>query len=316
MSESEPVRKDVGLWLISHKEKKQKKIKMEGETLTFMPNGDVTLQLVRRIGQQSPSLIKKPPQENENATAEEEEDAAEEDDTLFFAPDPPETEHTASVYFPPVRGRRDSGASSVRERSTSPPPGFWARLRKEPVVIIAEDQDVKCVISSGHMMLASAYFQRRLSGDFHDAVTLKKTGRATITLDDDPDTLIVLLNIIHGRTRQVPRKVTLDLLSRLAVLINYYGMLESVELFSDTWIDNLKREGMPETYNEKVFPWLFIFWVFEKGDDFKDMARLVQRECDDKLDSLVGTVPLPHTMISESRSYFDTFALADSIQMP
>jgi len=275
----------------------------ETETLTFMPNGNVTLRLVRRVGQPPESLIKNPNplNESENAPAEEEEE--EDDNVLFFAPDPPETEHTASVFFPPVRGRRDSGASSVRERSASPPASFWARLKKEPVVILPENQDVNCVVSSGHMMLASAYFQKRLSGEYLDAVTLRNTGRATIPLDNDPDTLIILLNIIHGRTRQVPRQVTLDLLSKLAVLINYYGMLESVELFSDTWIENLKREGMPKTYNEQVLPWLFIFWVFEKGKDFRDMARLVQRECDERLDELVGTIPLPHTMISESRFY-------------
>jgi hypothetical protein len=253
------------------------------------------------VGDQSQSLIKNPLNEREDAPADEagedEEDAIE--SALFYAPDPPETEHTASVFYPPVRGRRDSNASSIRDRSASPPPGFWARLKKDPVVIIPENQDVSCVVSSGHMMLASAYFQKRLSGEYYDAITLKNTGRVTISLDHDPDTFTILLNIIHGRTRQVPRQVNLELLSKLAVLVNYYGMLESVELFSDTWIENLKREGMPKEYNEQVLPWLFIFWVFEKGRDFRDMARLVQRECDETLDELVGIIPLPHTMISK-----------------
>ncbi|TVY86226.1 hypothetical protein LAWI1_G007987, partial [Lachnellula willkommii] len=253
------------------------------------------------------SPIQKNPANNESenapAAAEEEDEGAEDDNVLFFAPDPPETEHTANIFSPPVRGRRDTDLSSVRERSASPPPGFWARLKKEPVVVLPETQDVKCVVSSGHMMLASAYFQKRLTGEeCVDAGTLRRTGRATIALGDDPDTFAILLNIIHGRTRQVPRQVSLDLLSKLAVLINYYAMLESVELFSDTWIENLKREGMPTEYNEHVLPWLFIFWVFEKGDDFRDMARLVQRECDERLDELVGAIPLPHTMIKAMKN--------------
>jgi len=273
----------------------------ETETLTFMPNGDLTLRLVRRVGDQSQSLIKNPVNESEDAPADEagEEEEAADESALFYAPDPPETEHTVSVFYPPVRGRRDSNASSVRDRSASPPPGFWARLKKDPVVIIPENQDVACVVSSGHMMLASAYFQKRFSGEYYDAVTLRNTGHVTISLDNDPDTLAILLNIIHGRTRQVPRQVNLDLLSKLAVLVNYYGMLESVELFSDTWIENLKRDGMPKEYNEQVLPWLFIFWVFEKRRDFRDMARLVQRECDETLDELVGIIPLPPTMISK-----------------
>lgn len=276
---------------------------MGSETLTFMPNGDVTLRLVRRIGKPTQKNPANNESENAPAAAEEEEEA-EDDNVLFFAPDPPETEHTANIFSPPVRGRRDTDLSSVRERSASPPPGFWARLKKEPVVVVPESQDVECVVSSGHMMLASAYFQKRLMGEACvDAGTLRRTGRATIALGDDPDTFAILLNIIHGRTRQVPRQVSLDLLSRLAVLINYYAMLESVELFSDTWIENLKREGMPTEYNEHVLPWLFIFWVFEKGDDFRDMARLVQRECDERLDELVGAIPLPHTMISKSKLY-------------
>jgi hypothetical protein len=286
------------------------------ETLTFMPNGDVTLQLIRRVGDQSQSLIKNPLKDSEDAPADEageEEEGADESD-LFYAPDPPETEHTVSVFYPPVRGRRDSGASSVRDRSASPPPGFWARLKKDPVVIIPENQDVSCVVSSGHMMLASAYFQKRLAGEYYDAITLKNKGHVTISLDNDPDTLAILLNIIHGRTRQVPRRVNLELLSKLAVLVNYYGMLESVELFSDTWIENLKREGMPTEYNAHVLPWLFIFWVFEKGRDFRDMARLVQRECDETLDELVGIIPLPHTMISKL-SCFCTLSTLLIVQM-
>jgi len=305
-----------------------------------MPNGDVTLTLVRYIFKDednSPSSAfskHSPPGPIEidqnallnsalgiepEAPAEEEE----EENEVFYAPDPPEIPN--GLEFPPApRARRGSNASSGRDRSESPPASFWATLRRQEARLNAEpdekrksvpppptekkkdkdllsSHDVHCVVSSRHMMLASRHFEAILSGEFNEAMTLKSTGHVTISLQDDLESMIILLNIIHGAGRKVPRQVSLEVLSKLAILVSKFDMLPTIEFFSDTWIDNLQREGLPKSYDENVLPLVFVFWVFDRPAEFKNMTRLAQQESTEELEDDAKDIPIQHNIISESK---------------
>lgn len=146
-------------------------------------------------------------------------------------------------------------------------------------------------------MLASQVFEDLLTGTSTEAKTLRTKGHVTITVLADLDTVIILLNIIHGPSRKVPRQVTLQELSNLATLVSHFGMIETVQFFSDTWIDALQREGLPKTYTQDVLRLLFVFWVFDRPEEFKNMTRLAQRECDEKLIEDVNGLPIPHNII-------------------
>ena len=311
--------------------------------MEFMPNGDVTLILTRRV-KASDALSTAPTDSSKPLTAanpqklidhdgpesaigtEPQAPPPEEfDDTVYYAPDPPGAED-GPAYPPPPRAKRGSDASSRRDRSASPPAAFWASLRRNPHVIgpIDEDEDdelrsvmddpveknkeedvvvamheVHCVVSSMHLMLASEYFRTMLGGDSKEAAMLKAKGRITIRLKIDLDTMVILLNIIHGASRKVPRQVTLEALTQLAILAKGLGMLEAVEFFSDTWIDNLTREGFPKAYNDKVLPFLFVFWVFNRQVEFTDMTRLAERESTDKLQDDVKDLPISREIIGK-----------------
>jgi len=114
----------------------------------------------------------------------------------------------------------------------------------------AEDlTDVHMRVSSKHLILASPVFRRMLGPTFEEGQGLRTEGSTDIALgDDDPDAFYILMNIIHSITRKVPRCVTLDMLAKLAVLVNYYQMHEAVEPFSDSWITNLVQEGLPDCF--------------------------------------------------------------------
>jgi hypothetical protein len=151
-------------------------------------------------------------------------------------------------------------------------------------------------------MLASRYFLTILSGDFPQAITLRSQRHVTIALQDDLDSMIILLNVIHGAGRKVPRQVSLDDLSKLAVLVSKFEMLSTVEFFSDTWIDNLQIGGLPRSYNENVLPLVFVFWVFDRPDEFREMTRLAQRESTEKLEEDLGEIPILHGIIGRSHT--------------
>jgi len=150
-------------------------------------------------------------------------------------------------------------------------------------------------------MLASRYFLTILGGDFPHAITLRTQGHVTIPLQDDLDSVIILLNIIHGAGRKVPRQVSLDVLSKLAVVVSKFEMLSAVEFFSDTWIDNLQRSGLPKMYNENVLPLVFVFWVFDRPAEFRDMTKLAQRESTERLEDDAADIPILPGIIGKSQ---------------
>ena len=146
-------------------------------------------------------------------------------------------------------------------------------------------------VSSRHMILASRNFRDMLGNDnFKEGQTLRSEGKLDVPLpEDDPDAFIILLSIVHTHTRKVPRYVTLATLTSLAILVDKYSLLEAVELFSDLWIDNVKdEEPMPESFTDDVPSWLVISWVFQKPEEFKTMSRIIEQECDERLEDMFG----------------------------
>ncbi|KAL2071709.1 hypothetical protein VTL71DRAFT_12944 [Oculimacula yallundae] len=141
-------------------------------------------------------------------------------------------------------------------------------------------------VSSRHMSLGSPTFASMLGPDYKEGRDLQAQGSVIIPLpDDDPDTLIILLNIIHGKTRLVPREVDIDLLARLAALVDYYNFHEIVELWSDFWIDKIKLEkciryrpepDQPTISQADALKRLFVSWVFQKADAFRKLSRDIE----------------------------------------
>lgn len=311
---------------------------MEPEVLVFMPNGDITLTLTRHVYEAEDdqpirtfpprkkrrlSVVQQTPiDENKKWELEDREleDVLEDESMLFYAPDAPGASEGPS--HPPTPRGRGSDASSRRDRSSSPPASFWAQLKRQQAArnetaveddeVLAEPEsgngsknvvsssEVHCIVSSKHMILASPVFGKLLAGDSAEAKLFRAKGHAKIRVLADFDIMVILLNVIHGSSRKVPRQVTLDELSSIAQLASKFGMTEAVQFFSDTWIDALEREGFPRTYNRAVLQLLLIFHIFDRPEEFKTMTRLIQRECDENVVADAGDIPLPHNLLGKS----------------
>ncbi|KAH7378860.1 hypothetical protein BKA64DRAFT_240654 [Cadophora sp. MPI-SDFR-AT-0126] len=179
---------------------------------------------------------------------------------------------------------------------------FLTRRESKPRV-----EKVQLQASSKHLILASPTFRTSLgSGTYPEGRTLQVEGNLVIPLpDEDPDAMIILLNIIHGPSSKVPRRVDLNMLSKLAIAVNHRHMHEAVGIWSDTWIENLKRdEGLPSSYTpDALLSWLFIFWVFRKADDFRNVSAILERESDSSLEMEVDTVYIgPYIPVSIIRN--------------
>lgn len=90
-----------------------------------------------------------------------------------------------------------------------------------------------------------------LQGDLLEGKTLRFTSSVEVLPEDDPSAVLHLMDIIHGRTRRVPRLVDLRTLTQLTVLVNYYQFHEAVKVFSDMWLDALRSNCLDLT--QRIF---------------------------------------------------------------
>ncbi|KAI4629194.1 uncharacterized protein J4E87_003456 [Alternaria ethzedia] len=98
-----------------------------------------------------------------------------------------------------------------------------------------EEQSIHYHVSSRHLMLASSTFKRMLAQDgFAESVRNEVDGLYHIMAHDwDPEAFLIVLRIIHGRNKQVPREITLEMLAKIAVLEDYYDFGEALDVFTE-----------------------------------------------------------------------------------
>lgn len=78
------------------------------------------------------------------------------------------------------------------------------------------------------------YFQRNLGSEMLQSRILNFEGRVNLFMNDEAlQAMLFIMNVIHGRTRQGLRFVVLDMLTKIAVLVDYLKRHEAVEAFLD-----------------------------------------------------------------------------------
>jgi len=155
--------------------------------------------------------------------------------------------------------------------------------------------EIRLRVSLRHLSLASSYSERMFQGDWLEGETLRSTGSVEVSLpEDDSAAMFILMNIIHGHTRSVPRLVDLKTLTQLAVLVDYYQFHEAVEVSSDMWVDRLK-EQLPQAYTKDLVRWICVSWVFSKPYEFRQVTRIAQRQIKGVVDKCA--LPIPDSIV-------------------
>ncbi|KAI1055500.1 hypothetical protein LB506_011362 [Fusarium annulatum] len=141
-----------------------------------------------------------------------------------------------------------------------------------------DGQDVELCyrVSSAHLMLVSPVFKAMLDGPFSESCR-NKDGRFEVrTSECSASALLILLDIIHGHHRDVPKTMELDLLTEMAILVDYYECHEIVEMFAENWIASVIQEDEIERSSHQTnMSRLFISWVFAKSELFNSVVRTV-----------------------------------------
>jgi hypothetical protein len=164
---------------------------------------------------------------------------------------------------------------------------------------LSEPPEIRLRVSSRHLTLASHYFATALNGPWREAAPASTDLSRQIFADDwDPEALLILMHIIHGRNRQVPRLIDLELLAKVAVLVDYYKCYEAVELFVELWLQELKGKlPLPNQVCRELILWLCVSWVFGDADLFTSVTSIAVRYSQGPLETL--GLPIPESVVGK-----------------
>ncbi|EUC39634.1 hypothetical protein COCMIDRAFT_41874 [Bipolaris oryzae ATCC 44560] len=147
----------------------------------------------------------------------------------------------------------------------------------------SEDDEIHYLVSSRHLMLASPWFRRTLTREeFVESLKNPSDGRYHIYANDwDEEALLILLNIFYIQTRQVPATISLEMLAKIAVLIDYYELenAEVIERDTKDWITNVRRNAaILSSYCRDLMLWICISRVFCMCEEFKKATAVAIKE--------------------------------------
>ncbi len=110
----------------------------------------------------------------------------------------------------------------------------------------------------------------------------------------------VVLSLIHSRTKDIPRIVTLEMLSKIAVLVDYYELHDAVHFYASLWIDTL-RSSLPTSYGRDLILWICVSWVFKNASIFTAVTKLAVEHNPGKVPTL--QLPIPEKVIGKFSFY-------------
>jgi hypothetical protein len=226
-----------------------------------------------------------PPVEEEDIEEPEADEPAEETST-FLAQDRPEGSEES--IHQPAQGFTAPTILTQFENAKSTSASLSPRASKHR-------KGTRFRVSSRHLILASPHFKRMLESGFKEGHTLMSNGTVELNESDwDPQAVLILMDVIHGRTRKVPRTVTLEMLAKLAVLADYYECHEIVEVWVELWIHALKV-SIPKRFCRDLVLWICISWVFRQPEQFREATATALRQSKEPIPKM--SLPIPEGII-------------------
>ncbi|KAK6206184.1 hypothetical protein QIS74_13603 [Colletotrichum tabaci] len=186
--------------------------------------------------------------------------------------------------------RNESQQLSEAESPATPPLDPPAEPEEEPAES-GKETEIKYLVSSRHLTLASTKFEAEFKGPWMEGSVKNIDGCYPIDASEwDPDALLILMRVIHGQTRSIPRQVGLEMLAKIAVLVDDYNSSEVVEVFANIWIDALK-DKLSTQYGRDDVLWLLISYVFQQEDIFLQMTKIAVTQSTGPVPTLELPIP-------------------------
>ena len=147
-------------------------------------------------------------------------------------------------------------------------------------------------VSAKHISFASPVFKELLTGDWKESVTFREKGSVELTMEGwDLEALLILLRAIHGLHDNVPRKLNLEMLAKIAVLLDYYQCKEAVGFFTDSWVSTLEDKVPTGFLIRDLTMWIWVSWFFRLPIQFKQATSTAMSLSNGSIHSLGLPIP-------------------------
>lgn len=129
-------------------------------------------------------------------------------------------------------------------------------------------------------------------GHFKEANSSQAPGCREVAFpDDDPDALLVLLNIAHLNFDKLPETMDFERLLNIAVLCDKYDMVRIIRPWMPKWAEPSKSRALDPGHEE----WAFIAWAFGDQVTFDAVVRtMVMNSLSNEFGELLSSVGKPY----------------------
>jgi hypothetical protein len=152
-----------------------------------------------------------------------------------------------------------------------------------------EGDEIWYYVSRRHLISASPTFERMLSGtNWKEGVRNENDGLYHVPAEDwDDEALLCVLRVLHLRNGQVPRTVSLEMLAKIAVLVDFYKCAEALESFTERWVERLRvATPVPSYFCRDLMLWMCVAWVLRLPQEFVQTTTVAIRRDDQELPTL------------------------------
>lgn len=131
------------------------------------------------------------------------------------------------------------------------------------------------LLSSRHLSLASPVLKAMLSGAWSEGMRDESDGLFRLHAEDwDSEALVIVMNAVHGRWSLVPRTVSLEILAKIATIVDYYDIREALQLILSHWMEGFTAWSVPRTLCRETVLWILISWVFKDAAIFGQATKI------------------------------------------
>ncbi|KAJ5930934.1 hypothetical protein N7466_006427, partial [Penicillium verhagenii] len=188
-----------------------------------------------------------------------------------------------------TEGQEKEDAQDILEPSDAKPPAADSPTDQLPARNCFTFQ-----ASTEHLTSVSPVFQIMLTGPWKESRILSERGSVEVTAKEwDSRAFLIVLRLMHGQHREVPRKVDLEMLAKVAVVADYYDCKQVLNPVAGLWISNLEK--VPKTYCRDLILWVWISWFFQLPSEFQRATATVISMSEDIIDGL--DLPIPGLLI-------------------
>jgi hypothetical protein len=133
-------------------------------------------------------------------------------------------------------------------------------------------EPVTFLVSSRHLILASPVFKAMLTGGWKEGD--KNNGPLQVGAEDwDAEALVIVMNVLHSHCHQVPKTISLEMLAKIAVIVDYYKIHEAVQIIASLWVKALEKT-LPSSLGRDVILWILVSSVFGDATIFRQVTKV------------------------------------------